>query len=223
LRSWRLGGLICGHENWIGLFGRGQDFLHTDKTGPHNRPQFPFLRFSCGRKEGHGQLLKRHEIHAMTRKEIVLVIFTVILAGVYFCCFTDGLKKKHMGIEHAVRPNVAVPGLRGNPGNPAEPSAYTITFSLGSEYKLTSVKVVPAAESQMNPNVHPLWHLVGDAKSDPTRFIVYGMPIPGMKPSVTGANADPLAYDVEYRLLVEAGRIKGEHSFKITGPGGSQR
>jgi hypothetical protein len=160
---------------------------------------------------------------AMTRKEIVLVIFTVILAGVYICCFTDGLKKKQMGIEHAVRPNVAVPSQRGNPGNPANPSAYTVTFSLGHEYKLTSVKVVLVAEFQTNHNVHPLWHLVGDAKSDPTRFIVYGMPVPGMKPSVTGANAEPLAYDVEYCLLVEVGRIKGEHNFKIAGPGGSHR
>jgi hypothetical protein len=159
----------------------------------------------------------------MSKKEIALVIFTVILAGIYLCCFTDGLKKKNMGIEHAVRPNVAVPSQRGNPGNPANPSAYTITFSLGHEYKLTSVKVVPAAEFQTNPNVHPLWHLVGDAKSAPTRFIVYGVPIPGMKPLVAGANAGPLTYDVEYRLLVEAGGTRGEHDFKIAGPGGLHR
>lgn len=159
----------------------------------------------------------------MTRKETVLVVFTVILAGVYLCCFTDALKKKRMSIEHAVRPNVAVPARRGNPGNPANPSAYTITFSLGREYKLTSVKVVPAAKFQANADVPSLWHLVGDARSAPTRFIVYGVPIPGMKPSVKGADAEPLAYDVEYRLLVVAGGIRGEHDFKITDPGGSPR
>lgn len=159
----------------------------------------------------------------MTQKEITLVVFTVILAGVYLCCFTDWLKEKHIGIEHAVRPNVAIPSRRGNPGNPANQFAYTLTFSLGREYKLTSVKVVPAAGFQANQNVPPLWHLVGDAKSDPTRFIVYGMPIAGMKPLVTGANAEPLAYNVEYRLLVEAGGIKGEHNFKIAGPVASHR
>jgi len=156
----------------------------------------------------------------MTKKEITLVVFTIILAGAYLCCFTDWLKVKHISIEHAVRPNVTVLSRRGNPGNP---SAYTITFSLGREYKLTSVKVVPAAEFQANPNVLPLWHLVGNAKSVPTRFIVYGVPLPGMKPLVTGANAEPLAYDVEYRLLVEAGGTRGEHDFKITGPVASRR
>jgi hypothetical protein len=156
----------------------------------------------------------------MTKKEIALVVFTVILAGVYFCCFTDWLKEKHIGIEHAVRPNVAVPV---RPGNPANPSAYTLTFSLGREYKLTSVRVVPAAGFPTNRNVAPLWHLVGDAKSAPTRFIVYGVPIAGMKPLPAAANAEPLAYDVEYRLLVEAGGFKGGHNFKIAGPGGSRR
>ena len=159
----------------------------------------------------------------MTKKETILVGLAVILAGVYLGCFTDWLKEKHIGIEHAVRPNVTVPSRRGNPGNPANPSAYTLTFSLGREYKLTSVKVVPAAGFPTNQNVSPLWHLVGDAKSAPTRFIVYGLPIAGMKPLVTGANAEPLATGVEYRLIVEAGGIKGEHNFKITGPAGSHR
>ncbi len=159
----------------------------------------------------------------MTQKETILVALAVILAGVYLGCFTDWLKEKHIGVEHAVRPNVTVPSRRGNPGNPANPSADTITFSLGREYKLTSVKVVPAAGFPTNQNVPLLWHLVGDAKSVPTRFIVYGVPIQGMKPLVTGANAEPLAYDVKYRLLVEAGGTRGEHDFKITGPVASHR
>ena len=151
----------------------------------------------------------------MTRKETALVIFIVILAGVYLCCFTDWLREKHISIEHTVRPNVTVQSRRGNPDNP---SAYTITFSLGREYKLTSVKVVPAAEFRTSKDVTPLWHLVGNAKSVSTRFIVYGMPIEGMKPFGTGINAEPLVYNVEYRLLVEAGGTRGEHDFKITGP-----
>jgi len=156
----------------------------------------------------------------MTKKEITLVVFTVILAGVYLCCFTDWLKEKHINIEHTVRPNVVVPGRRGNPVNP---SPYVISFSLGREYKLTSVMVVPAAEFHANPQVHPLWHLVGDAKSAPTRFVVYGMPIAGMKPLVTGTEAEPLTPGVEYRLLVAAGRTRGEHAFKIAGTAGSRQ
>ena len=154
----------------------------------------------------------------MTKKEIVLVLFVVILAGVYIRCFTDWTKEKHIRVEHTVRPNIAVPSRRGDAGQVVKPAAYTLIFSLEREYKLTSVKVVPAAEYQANPNVLPLWHLVGDAKSEPTRFIVYGLPLPGMKPMVAYADARPLEPGVEYRLIVEAGRTRGEHDFKIIGP-----
>jgi hypothetical protein len=154
----------------------------------------------------------------MTRKEIVLVMFAVFLAGVYLGCFTDWFKEKHIRVEHTVRPNVVVPSRSGAASQLAKPSAYTLIFSLGREYKLKSVKVVPAAEYQANPNVLPLWHLVGDAKSAPTRFIVYGLPLPGMKPMVAYADARPLEPGVEYRLIVEAGRTRGEHDFKIIGP-----
>jgi len=154
----------------------------------------------------------------MTKKEIVLVMFTVIFAGVYISCFTDWTKEKHIRVEHTFRPNVLLPSRSGAAGQTIKPAAYTLTFSLEREYKLTSVKVVPAAEYQSNPNVLPLWHLVGAAKSEPTRFIVYGLPLPGMKPMIAHVDAKPLAPGVEYRLIVEAGRTKGEHDFKITGP-----
>jgi hypothetical protein len=150
----------------------------------------------------------------VSKKEIMLVALAVILAGVYLCCFTDWLKNKPIAVEHTVRPNVIVPSRRGN-GNPVNPSPYVVSFSLGRDCKLTSVKVVPAAEYQTNRNVLPLWYLVGDSRSAPTRSIVYGMPVEGMKPFLAGANVQPLVPGVVYRLLVEAGATRGEHDFKI--------
>jgi hypothetical protein len=151
----------------------------------------------------------------MNTKETALVVFTVILAGVYLCCFTDWLKNKPITVEHAVRLNVMAPNRRALPVNAPNPAPYVITFSLGREYKLTSVRVVPAAEFQTNRDVHPLWHLAGDARSDPVRFIVYGLPIPGMKPLISGTGAEPLSPGIEYKLIVEAGATRGEHNFKI--------
>jgi hypothetical protein len=158
----------------------------------------------------------------MSKKEIMLVASAVILAGVYLCCFTDWLKNKPITVEHSVRPNVVVPSRRGN-GNPVNPSPYVVSFSLGRDYKLTSVKVVSAAEYQTNHQALPLWHLVGDSRSVPTRSIVYGMPVEGMKPFLAGANAQPLTPGVEYRLLVEAGGTRGKHDFKIADSVASHR
>jgi hypothetical protein len=154
----------------------------------------------------------------MSKKEITLVVFTLLLVAVYLGCFTDWLRAKPIRIEHAVRPNVTLANRQRDTGSPANPPAYTLTFFLGRECRLTSIKVVPAAGFVTNRDVPPLWHLVGDARSVPTRFIVYGAPVEGMKPSLSGSSGEPLASGIEYRLLVEAGRSRGEHEFKIAGP-----
>ena len=41
----------------------------------------------------------------------------------------------------------------------------------------------------------------------------YGAPIEGMRPAVQGATPDPLEPGMEYRLVIEAGKIKVEHDF----------
>lgn len=64
-----------------------------------------------------------------------------------------------------------------------------------------------------NAHPHPLWYLVSDSNSIPTKTFYYGTPIKGMRPDVKGATPDPLEPGVPYRLLLEAGALKLQHDF----------
>ncbi len=151
----------------------------------------------------------------ISRKELCLVAFVIILLGVYVVYFTDWFKTVPIHIEHSVRPYVS---SRRMPGAAAdgEQLAYSITFALGQDYQLTSVKVVSAAAFAADPNARALWHLVGDSKSAPTSGFAYGQPIAGMKSFVAGSVAQPLAAGTPYHVIVQAGRLKGEHDFTIS-------
>jgi hypothetical protein len=81
-------------------------------------------------------------------------------------------------------------------------------------YELTSVKVVPLAEWTTNKLALPLWHLIVKTNSPPIKAFLYGQQIRGME-SVSGARAEPLATGVDYLLLIEAGRQRGECDFKL--------
>lgn len=140
----------------------------------------------------------------ITRKELLLVAFVAVLVGVYVCFFTDWFKPKTIHIEHNVRP------MGGRGPRPV----YVVSFALDREYKLTSVKVV-AANDATNAAGFALWHVATDAKSPTTKGFIYGGDIPGLKPFVSGSQPAPLEPNIVYRLVVEAGRIKGEHDFSI--------
>ncbi len=92
-----------------------------------------------------------------------------------------------------------------------------MTFGLDRYYRLTDVKVVPLAEWQTNHSVLPLWHLVSDSKSAPTKFFFYGQDIDGMKPFLPGTQPKPLETNVVYRLFLSAGSVNGQHDFQIGG------
>ena len=87
---------------------------------------------------------------------------------------------------------------------PLEDFPHLINFGMSGDFKLTSVKVVPLAELETNKFAHPVWELVSDSNSVPTRAFTYGHRIKGMHPAVKGATADPLTPNTTYRLLVEA-------------------
>jgi hypothetical protein len=60
----------------------------------------------------------------------------------------------------------------------------------------------------------PLWHLLSDSNSVPTRAFRYGETIKGMKPALKDARAESLEPDVAYRLFLEAGSIKAYCDFQ---------
>jgi hypothetical protein len=89
------------------------------------------------------------------------------------------------------------------------------TFSLNGKYKLTEVKVFEQGDFKTNKYPHALWHLVSESNSVPTKAFIYGVPIEGMKTKVKKLNAEPLQKNVSYVLSVEAGKAKGESTFRI--------
>jgi hypothetical protein len=153
----------------------------------------------------------------MNKKEFFLVGLAVVLVGIYVVYFTDWFRPKVMRIEHSERSlreawngsQRVDPGGRQLLGN--------VTFALHRNYQITSVKVVPLADYRTNKYAHPLWELGSKSGSRPVNGFTYGMPVAGMAPARPDLEPDPLEAGVDYRIIVEAGLVRGEHDFKIGG------
>lgn len=145
----------------------------------------------------------------MTKNGIVLSVIAVILAVVYAIFFTDWFRTDTIQIIPQVRPGraSAIPRQRD------QPPVYPVSFAFDGKYKFTSLKVVSADEYVTNKRAEPLWHMISDSNSVPTKVVVYGMPIKGMKPSAPRARPQPLQPDTPYLLFIEAGKVKGQTNF----------
>jgi hypothetical protein len=151
----------------------------------------------------------------MNKKEYILIGLVALLAGLYIVFFSDWLKPKFIRIEHTLRASREAWTGNGRRAEPAGKGAGSVTFALHKDYQLTSVQVFAAAEIRTNKFAHPLWHLISKAGSAPADGFAYGFPIQGMLPAVPRAEPDPLEAGVEYRLLVEAGSLKGTNDFTL--------
>jgi hypothetical protein len=154
----------------------------------------------------------------MTKNGIVLSVIAVLLAAVYVYCFTDWLRKETIQIIPTIRPGRAVAMSR----DPDQAPVYPVSFAFDGKYKLTSVKVLAMADLETNKYPTPLWHLISDSNSAPTKALMYGQAPKGMKPAVPRTRPEPLLPDVEYVLMIEAGKTKAQtnfHTAKATEPG----
>lgn len=150
----------------------------------------------------------------MTKNGIVLSILAVILACIYVYFFTDFFVKENIEIIPQIRPNRNLGGgRRGNPTPDAGGETYPVSFLLRGKWKLTSVKVVSAEDMATNKHPTPVWHIISDSNSVPTKAFFYGERIRGMKPAVPRATPEQLQPEVPYVLMVEAGRVKGQTNF----------
>jgi hypothetical protein len=150
----------------------------------------------------------------MTKKSLFLISLAIVLAGLYVVFFSGWLGPKFIRIEHTVR-SLRDAWAGGQRVDPTGKQVNNVMFSLHNDYKLTMVKVVSAEEFSTNRFAHPLWHLVSEKGSRPVNSVSYGFPVPGMKPAVVEAEAQPLKPGIKYKLLVESRSIKGEHDFEI--------
>ena len=147
----------------------------------------------------------------MTRKKLLLIaVGLVLLGGIYYYLYRDWFASEDIQIFHRLSSRQSF-FRRGRPTDTSRASP--IFFGFNKKFALTSVKVVPVSDIATNKYPHPIWELVSDSNSIPTKGFSYGMPIPGMRPSVPGARPDPLEPNVKYRLFVEADSRKGEHDF----------
>jgi hypothetical protein len=149
----------------------------------------------------------------MTKKNWLMIMALVILAGVYAVCFTDWFKPKILHISHTSRP--FRPGFGNNARGNQAPAP--ITFGVEPQSRLTEITVVPLAAWQTNQNTLPLWHLVASSNAAPVKMFFYGQRIRGLKPAVPGAHAQPLETNITYRVFVTAGKARGQHDFEIKG------
>jgi hypothetical protein len=152
----------------------------------------------------------------MSRTKTILTVVTFLIIGaIYFYVYGDAFKRPVLHISHTVRPGMG--GRRFNAGRGGAQGRLLPTFSLNGEYKLTSIRVVAVDDLKTNKFPRPLWELESKSNSVPVRIFIYGVPVRGMQPVIPGAAIEPLATNVQYRLYVAAGRVKGEHDFMIKG------
>jgi hypothetical protein len=152
----------------------------------------------------------------MTRKETGLVVLVLALGAMYAIYFTDWFKPKVIHVGFTVRPVYAA-AARPLPFQPrtAGPATYSVTFAMDREYRLTAVQVVQADMLATNANAPALWRLTAPGRTVPIKGFAYAAPLPGMMPFLPGAEPRPLQPGVNYRLLVEAGRYRGQCDFKV--------
>ncbi len=136
------------------------------------------------------------------------IVALVALIGVYVLLYHDLFPKQQMMISPSLHP-----AMRGNA------RVWPVFFSLNDNFRLTSVKVIPLDGDKFNPLGRPIWHLISDSNSVPTRAFSYGQRIKGMKPALKDVRPDPLEPGIVYRLMVEAGSVKASSDFRTRATG----
>jgi hypothetical protein len=148
----------------------------------------------------------------VNKKTIFQIVLIVLLLGGGIYLVTQFFKPAPIQILCDIHlPRVT----RNNSRAPANPSPLEIAFGFDQKYELTDLKVVARDEWMTNQQAHPLWHLVSDSNSVPTKAFLYGQRIQGMHAAVAGARREPLQTNVTYRILIAAGARAGEFDFKL--------
>jgi hypothetical protein len=147
----------------------------------------------------------------MAKKQWMLLAVFVLLAVVYVCAFTHWGRRPAIQISHTAnsrQKGVVGPRVRAGAINTA-----ILTFNFDRPYQFTEIKVVRLADWQTNKSALPLWHLISDSNSVPTKKFSYGVALLGMRPVVSSAWPQPLETNVTYRLFLTAGPVTGQHDF----------
>jgi hypothetical protein len=141
-------------------------------------------------------------------RDWLCVAVVVVLAAVYVIFFSNWFKPKTIEISHTSR-------VTPQSARVAQNTGAVITFGFEQPLKLTEIKVVAVDAAQTNRPASPLWHVVSSSNSVPVRSFVYGQRIRGLHPYLAGTRPQPLQTNCLYRIIVTAGKIRGEHDFRL--------
>jgi hypothetical protein len=140
----------------------------------------------------------------MQKREIMWIVVLAVVGLAYYHFMSGRYAQKPLVIHASLRPSRRAQG-----------AVYPVYFTLNDDFKLTSVKVVPLDDDgQVEPGTVPVWNLVTDSNSTPTRAFFYGQRIAGMKPALTNDQPDPLTPGVIYRILLSSGKLTTALNFK---------
>jgi len=153
----------------------------------------------------------------MNKSTIALIVVLIGMIGAYVYWFTDWFREDTIQILAQVRPARNV-----RPGPPGTVPTYPVSFAFDRKLALTELKVVSVEDAATNKYPHALWHLISDSNSVPTKAVVYGEWVRGMKSKVPHARPERLEPGVKYRLYVTAGKAKGQIEFKTVEAAGVQ-
>jgi hypothetical protein len=142
---------------------------------------------------------------AMTRTNALLIALALFLGGLVLYANKDWFTRPPIQISHR---------FDAFEGRFAQSSGTVpLLFEFNRPLKLTSVKVFALDALQTNKSPQPIWQLVSDSSSAPTRGFLYGTVIPGMRTKNQAPGTDSLGLGVQYRLQIEAGSLKAQHDF----------
>jgi hypothetical protein len=149
----------------------------------------------------------------MAKKPVLLIALLAVIGSLFMYVNRDAFRRQPIQISHRL---YRFAGRFSKPDAPLP-----VMFEFDRRLKLTSIKIVALADIQTNKYPQPLWQMVSSSNSVPTKGFVYGMDVPGMRPALNGVAAEPLDPRQTYRLLVEAGSLKGQHDFTLEPGSGS--
>jgi hypothetical protein len=150
----------------------------------------------------------------MTRRKLIgTSLLLLTLLGLCIYVNRDWFASEGIQIYHRNSPRSNSSGRgRGAAVSKASP----VIFGFNRSFRLNSLKVVAVADLATNKYPHALWEMVSSSNSVPLRGFEYGGYIRGMHPKVPNARPEPLQPGETYRLLIQAGSLKGEHDFEAT-------
>ncbi|MGA2864652.1 MAG: hypothetical protein ABSF95_09205 [Verrucomicrobiota bacterium] len=149
----------------------------------------------------------------MTTKQWMLIALTLVLGALSLYLNRDWFAKSDIQIYHRSRP---ARFFRRRAAN--QSAVEPIVFGFDHRLRLSSLKIISLDALRTNKYARPVWELVSDSNSVPTKDFLYGMNIRGMRPTVKGLLPEPLRPGVPYRLYVQVGKQKAEHDFTPEAP-----